>query len=226
MGTLLISGGIWAFAELADEVLEGETQGIDESILLAMRNPADLSDPIGPHWLEEMGRDMTALGGVAVTTLIILGAITYLTLGKRYRIALFTFGAVCGGLLISTVLKTAFDRPRPDLVPHDSMVYTASFPSGHSMMAAVVYLTLAVLMIQAQSKWRMKGFFLTSAIVITVLVGVSRIYVGVHWPTDVLAGWTAGSAWAALCWLVARWLQRRGTVEPPAEEEHPELAGE
>lgn len=219
IGMLLVFAGIWAFAEIADEVLEGEIQGLDETILLAMRMPGDLSDPIGPHWLEEIGRDLTALGGVAVITLLILCAVIYLILEKRYRIALFALLSVAGGLLVSTLLKNLFDRPRPDLISHDSLVYTASFPSGHSMMAAVVYLTLAVLLMQAQRRWRTKSFLLTAALLLTALVGVSRVYLGVHWPTDVLAGWTAGAAWAALCWLAARWLQRRGAVEPAAPQE-------
>lgn len=217
----VVAGGIWAFFELADEVLDGETLGMDEAILLLMRNADDHSDPIGPAWVEEMGRDFTALGGVGVLTLIGLGALGYLMLSRRYRTALFTLAAVSGGLLLSTLLKLGFSRPRPELVSHGAEVYTASFPSGHSMMAAVTYLTLAALLTRIQPNLRLKAYLMLVAVIVTLIVGVSRVYLGVHWPTDVLAGWTAGAAWAALCWLLARWLQRRGTVESAPETEDP-----
>jgi undecaprenyl-diphosphatase len=209
----VLSGGVWGFVALADEVTEGDTETVDESLLLALRNPADLSDPIGPGWVEEMGRDFTALGGVGVLVLITLGALGYLLLAGRYRAALFAAIAVPGGILLSTVMKLGFDRPRPDLVPHEAMVYTASFPSGHSMMSAVTYLTLAALLTRVQPALRLKAYLLILAILLTLLVGISRVYLGVHWPTDVLAGWTAGASWAALCWIVMRWMQRRGQVE-------------
>ncbi|WP_052384023.1 phosphatase PAP2 family protein [Litchfieldella xinjiangensis] len=209
----VLSGGVWGFVALADEVTEGETQSVDESLLLSLRNPADLSDPLGPVWVEEMGRDFTALGGVGVLVLITLGALGYLLLARRYRAALFTAIAVPGGILLSTVMKMGYDRARPDLVPHEAMVYTASFPSGHSMMSAVTYLTLAALLTRVQPSLRLKAYLLIIAVLLTLLVGASRVYLGVHWPTDVLAGWTAGAAWASLCWLVMRWMQRRGQVE-------------
>tara|TARA_R110002020_G_scaffold218898_1_gene426758 strand:- start:2556 stop:3311 length:756 start_codon:yes stop_codon:yes gene_type:complete len=214
LSVAVLSGGIWGFVALADEVIEGDTHSIDESLLLALRNPADLSDPIGPGWVEEMGRDFTALGGVGVLVLITLGALGYLLLARHYRAALFASIAVPGGILLSTVMKLGFDRPRPDLVPHEAMVYTASFPSGHSMMSAVTYLTLAALLIRVQPALRLKAYLLILAILLTLLVGISRVYLGVHWPTDVLAGWTAGASWAALCWIVMRWMQRHGQLEP------------
>lgn len=210
----LVCGGLWAFIELADEVREGDTHAMDEAILLAMRNPADRNDPIGPGWIEEMGRDFTALGGLAVLTLIGLIAVGYLILRHKGRTAFYLAATVGGGILVSTLLKSGFDRPRPDLVPHGSIVYTASFPSGHSMMAAVVYLTAGALLARSDSRPAVKLYLLAVAIFLTVLVGISRVYLGVHWPTDVLAGWTAGATWALLCWLGARMLQRRGEIEP------------
>ncbi|MBS9403239.1 phosphatase PAP2 family protein [Halomonas sp. TRM85114] len=209
----VLSGGIWGFVELAEEVSEGDTQSLDETLLLSLRNPADHTDPLGPGWVEELGRDFTALGGVGVLVLVSLGSLGYLLLARRYRAALFASVAVPGGILLSTLMKVGFDRPRPDLVPHDSLVYTASFPSGHAMMSAVTYLTLAALLTRVHPELRLKAYILVVAILLTLLVGISRVYLGVHWPTDVLAGWTAGAAWAALCWLAMRWMQRRGQVE-------------
>ncbi|WP_416137063.1 phosphatase PAP2 family protein [Halomonas sp. HK25] len=216
LSILILSGGIWGVVELADEVFEGDAQSIDETLLLSLRNPADRSDPLGPGWVEELGRDFTALGGVGVLVLVSLSALGYLLLARRYRAALFAAFAVPGGVLLSTLMKVGFDRPRPDLVSHESIAYTASFPSGHAMMSAVTYLTLAVLLIRVQPELRLKAYILVVAILLTLLVGISRVYLGVHWPTDVLAGWTAGAAWAALCWLAMRWMQQRGQVETEA----------
>lgn len=214
----VLCGGAWAFAELADDVTEGETHRIDTRLLLAMRHPADRSDPVGPGWLEEMARDFTALGGIGVLLFIVLAAIGYLLISRHHRTALFTAVAVAGGQLLSSLLKLGFDRPRPDLVPHGVTVSTASFPSGHSMMAAVTYLTLAALLCRLRLAARVKAYLLLIAAFLTLIVGASRVYLGVHWPTDVLAGWMAGAAWAALCWLVARWLERRGTMAAAEKE--------
>lgn len=151
--------------------------------------------------------------------MITVGVLGYLLLSPRFRIALFTLTAVSGGTLLSTLLKMGFDRPWPDLVPHKSIVYTASFPSGHLVMSAMTYMTLAALLNSVQPSQRLKAYLLIVAAFVTVLIGVSRVYLGVHWPTDVLAGWRAGAAWAALCWLIAHYMQRRGAVEKPAEAE-------
>jgi undecaprenyl-diphosphatase len=209
----MLFGGLWIFVELADEVTEGETRAVDQMLLLALRSPTDASDPLGPYWVEEMGRDFTALGGAGVLTFITLSVLGYLLLSRRFRVACFTAIAVTGGILLSTLLKIGFDRPRPDLVPHETIVHTASFPSGHSMMSAVTYLTLAALLTRVHAQPELKAYLLVIAMLVTALIGVSRVYLGVHWPTDVLAGWAAGAAWAALCWIVARWMQRRGVIE-------------
>lgn len=216
-------GAVWAFVEISDEVVEGGTKAFDHTVLLAMRNPADLSDPIGPGWVEEMGRDFTALGSISVLATITLTVIGYLVLEGKRRAALVVLVATLGALGASTALKHAFDRPRPDLVPHGMRVYTASFPSGHSMLAASTYLTLGALLARVQRRRRIKAYLLLVAIFFTLVVGISRVYLGVHWPTDVLGGWTAGAGWALMCWLLARWLQRHGqvedeeTVDAPAE---------
>ena len=209
------SACIWAFIEIADEVGEGATKAVDERILLALRNAADTADPVGPRWVEEMARDFTALGGAGVLALISLAAVVYLLLMRKRHAAVLVVAAVGGGILLSTLFKAGFDRPRPDLVAHLSQIYTASFPSGHSMMSAVTYLTLGALLTPLHRDWAVKLFILFAAVLITVLVGLSRIYLGVHWPTDVLAGWAAGAAWASACWLAALWFQKRGAVEPP-----------
>jgi undecaprenyl-diphosphatase len=208
------SAAVWAFVEIAEEVMEGESGAFDERLLRGLRNRSDLSDPLGPRWVEEMARDVTALGGVAVLTLIATACVVYLAMVRKRHAALFLLVAVGGGMALSSAFKATFDRARPDIVAHLSHVYTASFPSGHSMMAAVVYLTLGALLARMHQGRAVKAFFLAAAACITVLVGVSRVYLGVHWPTDVLAGWSAGAAWAIACWIVALKFQRRGAVEP------------
>jgi undecaprenyl-diphosphatase len=208
------SACIWAFIEIAEEIGESGAQELDQRVLLALRTSGDPSDPLGPRWLEEMARDFTALGGVGVLTLITAAGVGYLLLMRKRHAAALLLAAVAGGIALSLLFKAGFDRPRPDLVAHLAQVYTASFPSGHSMMSAVAYLTLGALLARLHKGWQAKIFLLVTAILITVLVGLSRVYLGVHWPTDVLAGWAAGAAWASLCWVAALWFQRRGAVEP------------
>jgi undecaprenyl-diphosphatase len=149
--------------------------------------------------------------------MVTVGAVAYLLMARKEATALLVIAAVVGGMMLSTALKLGFERPRPDLVPAGARVYTASFPSGHAMLSAVTYLTLGALLARVERRRRTKAFLLATAVAVVLLVGVSRVYLGVHWPSDVLAGWCVGAAWAALCWFVALQLQRRGQVERPGE---------
>jgi undecaprenyl-diphosphatase len=211
----------YGFFVLAHEVGEGSTAALDRKILLALRNPADISDPIGPRWLEEAMRDITGLGSVFTIVFVTAAACAYLAMTRRRRIAVFVLAAIGGGEGASTVLKLFYQRPRPDLVPHGMEVFTASFPSGHAMMSAIAYLTLASLIARANRQREVKVLVLTVGVSTTLLVGISRLYLGVHWPSDVLAGWCVGAAWAALCWFVALVLQQRGQVEAPSTPGNP-----
>lgn len=211
--------GILLFSAIADEALEGDTHAFDQSVLLALREPGDTGNPVGPAWLEAAMADVTALGGYAVLTLLVAGVAIYLlSIGKRAT-ALLVVGAVVSGTVASALLKLGFDRPRPDLVAHLAHAQSSSFPSGHAMLSAVTYLTLGVLLARVHKTRRTKIIVMTYAITLTLLIGASRVYLGVHWPTDVLAGWALGAAWAALWWLLAWWLQRRGGIETPQEAE-------
>ena len=216
----------WGFIELAGEVSEGSTLAFDRRLLLSLRNPADVADPLGPGWLEESARDITGLGGHVILGLITLATIAYLFMTRRRGAALLVLASVGGGMIVSTLLKLGFERPRPDLVPHATQVYTASFPSGHAMLSAVVFLTLGALLARVHKPRRVKLFFLSLAIVLTMLVGFSRVYLGVHWPSDVLAGWCVGAFWAGLCWYAALLLQRKGQVETEAPPTPPKDAAE
>ena len=214
---LLIVVGTWGFIEIADEVVEGETQQFDDWAIRVTHDPTT-GDPVGPRWLQEIGRDLTALGGMAVITLVIAAVVGYLLIVRKYHAIFLVVVATVGGFLISAGLKYLFARGRPELVPHASHVYSYSFPSGHSMLSAVVYLTLGVMLARLVPNRSAKIYFMGLAIFLSFLIGVSRVYMGVHYPTDVLAGWTAGLVWATLCYIVARQLQIRGKVERDVDE--------
>jgi undecaprenyl-diphosphatase len=221
-GTVLVAVlvavlSMWGFIELAGEVLEGETQRFDEWVVRQLRRTDDPSIPIGPAWLVNAGKDITALGGATVLWLIVMAVVGYLLQQRAYGAMWLVLSATIGGTLLSFALKVVFARQRPDIVPHLVTISTPSFPSGHSMLSAVVYLTLGALLAQIVPRRANKIYFLTVAMVLTFLIGLSRMYLGVHYPTDVLAGWSVGLAWALFCWLVARYLRRRGAIEsaPP-----------
>ncbi len=209
--------GVSIFATIAITVKEGATQAFDRQLLLAMRHPGDLS-PIGSRSVQETARDFTSLGGTAVLALVTLATAGFLALDGKKHMALFTCASVAGGMVMSNLLKDVFQRPRPEIVPHIVYASNTSFPSGHSMLSAVTYLTLGALLARSHKQKALKAYFLVIAALLSLMVGVTRIYLGVHWPTDVLAGWTAGAVWAILCWLVAGWLQSRKALE--TEEKH------
>lgn len=210
IGFLLL---LFVFSRLASEVSEGETLGFDRKILLALRDPADLSRPIGPLWLVGAALDITALGSATVLGLTVFAIAGFLLLQGLWRRALFVTAASCGGWFINSALKLLFQRPRPDLVPHLRDVMTLSFPSGHAMQSAVVYLTLGALSMHIAQRRLSKFYCMSVAMLATALVGSSRIYLGVHYPTDVLAGWLIGLSWALLCWMIERSLERRAGLK-------------
>lgn len=210
----IAAAGIYGFLAIADEMAEGEIDALDARLLLALRNPADLSDPLGPAWLEETAVEITALGGYPVIVLTLAAVIGFLLVTRRPGPALYVLLSVSGGTLVSQLLKGFYDRPRPDLVAHLDAVHTASFPSGHAMMSAVAYLTLASLIVRLVDGVGVRAYVMAVAILVSLLVGASRVYLGVHWPSDVAAGWAFGIAWAAAAWLVVsvlrRWREGKG----------------
>ncbi|MGR8942075.1 MAG: phosphatase PAP2 family protein [Gammaproteobacteria bacterium] len=184
------------FIKVAEEVLEGDTHKIDWLLIMWLRTDGNPADPLGPLWLEDFVRDITALGSPAVLGLFVLISSVFLFLAGRRRLSLFMLAAAGGGTFAVTLLKEAFARPRPQFTPDGVFVYTASFPSGHAMVSAVVYLTLAALIARLAPGAVLKFYIMTVAVMLTGLVGLSRIYLGAHWPSDVLAGWAVGAAWA------------------------------
>jgi undecaprenyl-diphosphatase len=221
---------VWAFIALAGEVMEGDTAALDERILLALRSAGDPATPIGPAWLEFAMLDLTAIGGPTVLTLVVLSVIGFLLLQERYRTALVIGVTSLGGELANTLLKSAFQRPRPTIVPHLRDAVSTSFPSGHAMESAIIYLTLGAMMMRVAERRLTKIYCLSLAVLMTLLVGLSRVFLGVHYPTDVLGGWILGFIWASICWIGAqRFEARTGAVaeerqhaeEVAAQSDHP-----
>jgi undecaprenyl-diphosphatase len=204
--TAIIAYGLF---ELTGEVLEGETRAFDESVLLMLRDTTDLGMPVGPAWLTKVMTDLTALGGVTVLTLIVTLVVVYLTLRRKFRTALFVAASILGGWGLSSVLKLGIARPRPEVVQHLVEVSDMSFPSGHAMLSAITYLTLGAMLSRIEERPSLRLFFPLVAVVLTLIIGLSRIYLGVHYPTDVLGGWAAGTVWACGSWFVARWMLGR-----------------
>ena len=224
LSAIAVSAAIWGFASLWDAVEDQHTGGFDRAVLLALRYPGHPSVLAGPRWLQECARDVTALGGFTVLTLISLVAIAILVM-KRRRLQAGIFAAtVLGGQALAEAIKAIVARPRPDIVSHFDLVYSSSFPSGHSTMAPVVYLTLAVILAAGEPRRDVRMLIFACAVMLTLAVGVSRVYLGVHWPTDVLAGWVLGGAIALVAMtvlrLTARKLHQGGAVAPvkPAEK--------
>lgn len=201
-----------AFGFVAGDVIEGETRWFDDALLLGLRVPGHPDTPIGPHWLLEAARDVTALGGYTVLTILVTAVVAYLLLTRQRIPAALIAGAVISGTIISNAVKAFVDRPRPDLI-HLVEVTTPSFPSGHAMLSAVTYLTVGAVLAAATRDRPMQAFFIGLALFLTLIVGASRVYLGVHYPTDVLAGWSLGAAWALFCFILSNAISRRRGIE-------------
>jgi undecaprenyl-diphosphatase len=210
LGTCVL---LFVFLSLAGEVAEGDTLAFDTRILQALRSPTDPSKPIGPAWMESSLLDLTAIGGPTVLALVVFAVVGFLLLQERYRTALFVAITSISGELVSTALKRAFNRPRPSIVPHLRDVFSTSFPSGHAMESAIVYLTLGAILMRVAERRVTKLYCLGMAILLTVLVGVSRVYLGVHYPTDVIGGWIIGFVWASMCWLAAQRFEHSAGID-------------
>jgi len=209
---LLALGGailLLAFFKLASEVMEGETLAFDTKLLRALRDPADPARLIGPRWLQGALLDLTSLGSPVILGLVVLAVVGFLLLQTRYRTALFVLLTSTSGWLVNYALKNAFERTRPTAVPHLRDVASPSFPSGHALTSAVVYLTLGAVLMHVSKGHGTKVYCLTTAMLLTLLAGVSRVCLGVHYPTDVIAGWIVGLFWASLCWGLAQLIERR-----------------
>jgi len=203
---------LWGFLALASEVMEGDTKTLDMRILVALRKSDDPSRPIGPDWVQNSLLDLTAIGGPTVLGLVVVSVAGFLLLQGRYHTAIVVLATAASGEIANYAMKNLFLRPRPDVVPHLRDVTSSSFPSGHAMESAIIYLTLGAMLMRLAERRVTKMYCIGIAIVLTLLVGISRVYLGVHYPTDVIAGWMFGFFWASLCWIVAKRFERETGV--------------
>jgi len=205
-GLIMMLTGLAVLTALAAQLGTPSVQRFDETVVRSLRNAEDLAQPIGPAWFKELARDFTALGGYGILSTITLLVTTFLHLERRPARAHFVVVAIVAGYSLSMTLKALIARPRPDIVPWLSHVHSSSFPSGHSMMSAVVYLSLGLMLSDLTSRRLVKTFVVVAPLTISALVGLSRVYMGVHYPTDVVAGWWLGISWSLACWLaIRRW---------------------
>lgn len=213
VGVILIvmaaAAGLLGFLSLADSVTDGHTKRFDEGLMLMLRQPGDITHPIGPAWLKLAAMDVTAFGSIIDLAIIVFVISGLFVAQRRIREGALLVGAAASGLIMVNVIKLAVGRERPPLAMHAVEVGNASFPSGHAMLSAIVYLSLATLIAHFADRRGARIYALTWGILLTLIVGCSRVYLGVHWPTDVIAGWTLGAAWAMLWWLIAWILEHR-----------------
>jgi undecaprenyl-diphosphatase len=211
--SFLLAVGV--FVELADDAPEGDYLPIENKIMEAMRRSGE---PWGPAGTASVVRDITALGSAVVLSLLTMLIIGFLCMSGRLRVAALIAVATAGGQALNLVLKNSFGRERPDSALHLVEVTSTSFPSGHTMASSTFYLTTGALLARMAQRKREKTYFVVAALLLTFMIGFSRVYLGVHYPTDVVAGWSAGTAWALLCWFVADWLGRRGKMRKDTGE--------
>ena len=209
----VVALGVMTFVELADDMTEADGRAFDQAVLDAMR-PGSMADPWGPGWLEEAALDLTALGGIAVLTLFALVVVGFLVLQRKRLSALLLVLGLAGGVALSEGLKALFGRERPPETLQAVETLNASFPSGHSLLSAVFYLSIGVMLTRAFPQRRFKAYVIGVAVLLTLIVGLTRVYLAAHWATDVLAGWSVGAAWAMALWLVAYAVQRRQQRHP------------
>jgi undecaprenyl-diphosphatase len=221
VGTLVLLGIVLVILNLAGEVLDGDTLEFDKRLLASLRKADNPAQPIGPAWLEMAAFDITALGGPTVLGMTVAAVVGFLVLQGMYRNAAFVFLASVGGWLLNDLLKEVFARPRPQVVPHLRQVMSLSFPSGHALTSAAIFLTLGALLMRVAQSRLVKFYIMFIAMTTTLLVGATRVYLGVHYPTDVLAGWLIGISWALFCWLLERSLERTaGLRKERIEHQH------
>jgi undecaprenyl-diphosphatase len=205
-------GLIWAAGAVALAVLvlvvlgwtidRGHQFAFDRALMLALRQPGDLAVPVGPRWLEKTMADVTALGGGTVLTIAVAVTLGALAVERLWLTAGLVLAATVSGSAAVGLAKHVVARARPDVVPHLVEVSSMSFPSGHSANSAIVWLTLATLLTQVIPDAALRRYVVGAAILLVGAIGVSRVYLGVHWPSDVLAGWSFGALWALGWWVI------------------------
>jgi undecaprenyl-diphosphatase len=215
-GALVAAAGIFAFVWVAVHVRRGATQPYDDAIMRWM----------GAHrvgWLEQSFGQITLLGTGIVVLMIVGVAALFLWLTRHKYSAVLLLLATVGGIVLNNLLKLAFDRPRPQIFPWAATALSSSFPSGHAMSSTVVYTTVAYLAARLQRRPAARWATMLVATLVVLLVCASRVYLGVHYPSDVAAGIVIGLAWAALCMAALEAIQVVGQRRVPHEMREQEL---
>ncbi len=215
---LFVAFALYLFIEFSSEMAEGELTAIDNIILQALRNPQNPKELIGPPGLLAFMQSVSYLGGIYVLSAVSTIAAMFFMLKKRTRTCLLFILSVTSGSALMVLLKYVFDRPRPDIVPHLGEFSLGSYPSGHSMVSAIVYLTIGALLARSTKSLKMRAIYLSIAGVFVFLIGISRAFLGVHYPSDILAGWCAGVIWSALSYLLAKFLLRKKRQDPSTSD--------
>lgn len=220
----VIAGALLMFVGIADEMAEGDSHAFDLTVLQTLH--PEPGNPVGPAWLQHAAEDFTSFGSISVLITVTLAAGGFLVLRRRSLEAAILAAALGGGLAISEGLKGFFGRARPPDIYRAVEALNPSFPSGHALLSAVVYLTLGAMLARSTKSGAIRTYVMTGAILIAMLVGVTRVYLGVHWASDVLAGWCLGAAWATVCWMFERWaVARLGKRDGEAlDDQAPEAA--
>lgn len=211
----ILAGGVAVFADVAEDFNEDEARSFDMNVLAALHPGPDLADPVGPAWLDRAAQDFSAFGSLAIICTIALVMVGFLLMQKRAVQAGMLVLALGGGLLLSETMKGIFERTRPPEIYHMAGALNASFPSGHALLSTVFYLTLGAMLARLLQRRRNKVYAISVAITVALLVGFTRVYLGVHWASDVLAGWALGATWAMVCWLIGWAVEKRAAPKGP-----------
>ncbi len=211
---LFLAAGALALAMLIVAILgatiaRGHQFAFDRAIMLAMREPENMRVPEGPVWLKQVMIDVTALGGETVLSIVVIVTAGFLALQRHWLTFWLVLGGTISGSWAVALIKNSVARPRPALIDHIVQVWSASFPSGHAANSAIIYLTVALLLMQIVESRSSRWYLITVAVLLVTAIGVSRVYLGVHWPSDVLAGWSFGTLWALGWWSLGGWLRLR-----------------
>lgn len=204
-----LAGAVLVLAVLGRTIAGGARFAFDSGIMLSLRQAANPAVPTGPAWLKQAMIDITALGGETVLTLAVALTIGFLAASRHLLAAALVFAGTVTGSIAVALAKSWVGRQRPALIDHLVEVGSASFPSGHAANSAIIYLTIALVSIQVIPHRAARWFLLAATLLLVAAIGVSRVYLGVHWPSDVLAGWSFGTLWALAWWAAGSWLRLR-----------------
>lgn len=199
-----IATALWAFFYLGAEIGEGDTGTFDRRLISLLRTSDSVGEPIGPAWFKDSMRDVTALGGFTFLVLMTIVVVLSLLFHRKRREGIIVAATAIGAQFSIEIFKLLYDRPRPGRLLPPIHAYTASFPSGHTTESTALFLIVATVIATLEAKDNTKILAYTVAIFVIVAIGFSRVYLGMHWPTDVLGGWVLGTVWALVAWIVLR----------------------